>query len=73
MRPLPYGSGKGTGDSRTWTEPKGFNEAAPLRKRKETDVFPALGDAAGFNEAAPLRKRKGLVKPFAAKAFLELQ
>ena len=36
MRPLPYGSGKSTitaGPSRTGS---GFNEAAPLRKRKVT-------------------------------------
>ena len=40
MRPLPYGSGK---ESVTWKMSavcEGFNEAAPLRKRKEFDVLP---------------------------------
>ena len=36
MRPLPYGSGKRKRTRRNSSKPKRFNEAAPLRKRKET-------------------------------------
>ena len=60
MRPLPYGSGKRHQSLQAPHRRRlGFNEAAPLRKRKGALGQPqGVRRPPGFNEAAPLRKRK---------------
>ena len=58
MRPLPYGSGKGTSPRENKRDVDGFNEAAPLRKRKVRESIARSPAFPCFNEAAPLRKRK---------------
>ena len=63
MRPLPYGSGKKEIVHDHRPDRPGFNEAAPLRKRKAYRITQQPPLEVGFNEAAPLRKRKDPNRP----------